>query len=71
MWMQEWDECHACFERAKEEFVRLLGEDSAKAVNAVFKVAGQLPSGEEMSGVRIWEMAKVSLPEEAVTYAYI
>ena len=22
----------ACFERAKEEFVRLLGEDSAKAV---------------------------------------
>ena len=34
LWMQD-PECHDCFRRAKEGFVRLLGEDSAKAVNAV------------------------------------
>ena len=27
VWMGEWDECHACFVRAREGFVRLLGED--------------------------------------------
>ena len=30
MWVDEWDECQACFERAKEGFVRLLRENSAK-----------------------------------------
>ena len=25
MWMRKWDECQACFERAKEGFVCLLG----------------------------------------------
>ena len=24
IWMDEWDECQTCFERAKEEFVCLL-----------------------------------------------
>ena len=70
MWMEEWDECGECFERAKEGFVRLLGEDSAKAVDAAYRVASQLPSDDEEIAEcrRLWEMAKVSLPEEAVTY---
>ena len=63
-------ECHDCFRRAKEGFVRLLGEDSAKAVNAACRVAGQLASDDERIAEyrRLWEMAKVSLPEEGVTY---
>merc|ERR1719506_3274941 len=40
------------------------------AVDAAFAVAGQIPSVDEkiMEYRRLWEMAKVSLPEEAVTY---
>ena len=70
MWMREWDECCECFERAKEGFVRLLGEDSAKAVNAAYMIATQIPSDDEEIAEyrRLWERAKVSLPEEAVTY---
>ena len=46
--------------------MRLLGENSAKA----FMVATQIPSEEEAIAEyrRLWEMAKVSLPDEAVTY---
>ena len=36
MWMGDY-EAMACFERAKEGFVRLLGENSAKAADAAFK----------------------------------
>ena len=72
MWFEEStvDEMMACFERAKEGFVRLLGEDSAKAVSAAYMVAGQIPSeGERIAEYRrLWEKAKVSLPEEAFTY---
>ena len=35
MW-EGWRDCKACFERAKEEFVRLLGENCAKAVRVTF-----------------------------------
>ena len=68
--MDEWDECDECFERAKEGFVRLLGEDSAKAVNAAFRIVGQIPSNEERIAEyrRLWERAKISLAEEAITY---
>ena len=60
----------ACFRRAREGFVRLLGEDSAKAVNAAYAVASQIPSDDERIAEfrRLWEMAKVSMPDEAVTY---
>ena len=70
MWMNQRNGCLNCFERAKEGFVRLLGEGGAKAVNAAFMVAAQLPSDDERIAEfrRLWEMAKVSLPEEAVTY---
>ena len=70
MWMDEYDECEACSKKAKEGFVRLLGENSAKAVYAAFKVAGQLEDEDEMIAEyrRLWEMAKVSLPDEAITY---
>ena len=69
-WVDEWNECRACFRRAKEGFVRLLGEDSAKAVHAAYSVASRLPSDDERIAEyrRLWEMAKVSLPEETVTY---
>jgi tetratricopeptide (TPR) repeat protein len=69
-WTQEWGECKVYFRRAKEGFVRLLGEDSVKAVDAALAVASQLPSEDEsiVEFRRLWEMAKVSLPDEAVTY---
>ena len=68
--MQEWNECKACYKRAKEGFVRLLGEDNAKAVDAACRVAGQIPSDDKMLAEfrRLWEISKVSLPEEAATY---
>ena len=58
------------FERAKEGFVGLLWENSAKAVYAAFMVASQIPSVDEIIAEyrRLWEMAKVSLPDEGVTY---
>ena len=70
MWMNQRNGCVACFERAKEGFVCLLGEDSAQAANAALAVASQIPSDDEKIAEwrRLWEMAKVSLPEEAVTY---
>ena len=48
--------------------MRLLGEDSAKAVEAAYSVASQIQSdGEEISEYRrLGEMAKVSLPDETV-----
>jgi tetratricopeptide (TPR) repeat protein len=68
--MGEWDECKACYKRAKEGFVRLLGKHSAKAVEAALQVAIQIPSDDEriVEFRRLRQMAKVSLPEEAVTY---
>ena len=37
MWMRKVDDCKACFEKAKEGFLRLLGEDHAKSVDATFQ----------------------------------
>ena len=56
--------------RVKEGFVRLLGENSARAVYAAFKVDGQLEDEDEVIAEyrQLWEMAKVSLPDKAVTY---
>jgi len=70
VWVEEWDECHACFVRAREGFVRLLGKDSPKSINAAHRVAWQLPSDDEriVESKRLWEMARVSLPDEAITY---
>ena len=66
----DWDECEACFQRAKEGFVRLLGEDSAKALDAAYGVASQLVSDDEEIAEyrRLWEIAIVSLPDEAITF---
>mmetsp|Transcript_29758 Transcript_29758/g.59185 ORF Transcript_29758/g.59185 Transcript_29758/m.59185 type:complete len:270 (-) Transcript_29758:124-933(-) len=44
MWMQKRARRDACFLRAKKGFVRLLGEDSAKAINAAFMMANLIPS---------------------------
>ena len=38
---------NACFEKAKEGFVRLLGEDSVKAVQSACFIATQLSTIEE------------------------
>lgn len=50
--------------------MRLLGEESAKAVNAAYFVANQIPSHNERIAElrRLWETAKVSLPDEVVMY---
>ena len=66
MWMDD-GECKACFERAKEGLVCLLGENCAKAVHAAYRLVGG--SADEMITEyrRLWERAKVSLPDEAVT----
>ena len=37
MWMDD-RECKACYNKAMEGFVRLLGEDSAKAVGAAYRL---------------------------------
>ena len=59
-----------CFERAKEGFVHLLGEGSAKAFYVAFMVASQIRSKDEQIAElrQFWEMAKDSLPEGAVSY---
>ena len=46
--------------------MRLLGEDSAKVVETAFVVTTQLESADEQFSElrRLWEMAKVSLPDE-------
>ena len=58
----------ACYQRAKEGFVCLLGEDSAKAVGAAFRLA-RVSNDEKITKYgRLWDTTKVFLPDEAVTY---
>ena len=68
MWMQEWDECRSCYERAKTGYECLL-PNSAKFVDAALVVASQTLCGDERIAEyrHLWEMAKVSLPDEAIT----
>ena len=70
MWMDEYDDCEACFKRAKEGFVRLLGEDHAKSVEATYSIVVQITWGDErIAGLRaLLERVKVSLPDEAVSF---
>ena len=68
MWMDGRDDYKACFERAKEGFVLLLGEKSSKAVRAAFLFVGESAVDEIIVEFRwLWEKAKVSLANEAVT----
>ena len=70
VWFREWDKSKACFESAREGFVRLLGEGSAKPVVPVYMVAAAhiLSVDERLVELRqLWEMTKVSLPDGAVT----
>ena len=48
----------------------LLGEESAKSVNSAFKVPTLIPLHDKKITElrRLWEMAKGSLPDEAVSY---
>ena len=50
--------------------MRLLGKDSAKAVDAAFCVACQIHSGDGKIAEykRLWEKVKISLPDEPETY---
>ena len=70
MWIDEGDDCKACFERAKERFVRLLEESNAKVLDASKAIASQLPLDDDNIAEyrRLWEIANVSLPDEAVTF---
>ena len=68
--MQEWDECHASYRRAKEGLVRLLGEDHAKSIDATYQLVFHTTTwGDKRIGElrALWERAKVSLPDEAIT----
>ena len=69
MWMQKWDEYQACFMRAKKGFKHLLGEDHAKSVDATYLLVIQTAEDDELIAElrTLWERAKVSLPEGAVT----
>ena len=55
--------------RAKKGFVTLCGEDHAKSIEATYQLVLQATRGDERISEfrRLWEMAKVSLPDEAVT----
>ena len=60
-----------CFMRAIKGFVSLLGGDSAKYVDAAYRVCNQTlhnDKGKIPELRRLWEIAKVSLPDEAVSY---
>ena len=72
-WMEHWDEnvdweSYKYFERAKEGFIRLLGENSAKALNAAYYLVEGSDDEVIEEYRRLWEMAKVSLPDETVTF---
>ena len=58
----------ARFERAREGFVRLLRENSAKSVDAAFRLVGGSIDKNIAEFRRLWRMSKLSLPDGAVTY---
>ena len=66
--MCEWDDCEACFKRAKEGFICLLGENSTKATLAAYLLVGGTVDEYIVEYRRLWEMAKVLLPDEAFTF---
>ena len=79
MWMDGVDDAEddddalaviSCFERAKEGFECLLGEDSAEAVMASFSFASQLPCYDDVISEyrRLWETARTSLPNDPITF---
>ena len=57
----------SCYKRARKGFVHLLGEDSAKAVAVAYYIAGT-KCGNSDHYRPLWEMAKVSLPDETITF---
>ena len=66
-WLSD-EDCMACIERAKEGFTRLLGEKSAKVMVASNAFAACIESEDErIEFRRLWEMVKVSVPDEKVT----
>ena len=67
--MKDWENCRMCYWRAKQGFVCLLGEDSAKAIDAAYHVTTQILEPDAIVELkRLWEIAKVSLPNETITY---
>ena len=66
----EWPVGMHCYTRAKEEYVRLLGENSAKAIEAALAIVSQLHNNAARvkEYKRLWEIAKDSLPNEVATY---
>jgi len=68
-WMKD-GMCLACFHKAKQGFMRLLGPNHAKTFEASYAVASQILSREEefAEKVRLFELAQEILPDEQVTY---
>ena len=58
----------ACFERAKEGFVRLLEENSAEAVGAASRLVRGTVDERIAEYRQLWEIAKVSVTDETVAY---
>ena len=56
MWLGEEDKSEACYKRAKEGFVLLLGEDSAKAVGTAFRLVRGSADEKIAEHRRLWEM---------------
>ena len=67
--MRERDHLLYCYERVKEGFMRLLGEDSAKRVAVTKNLLNQTTrcDGRIAEFRALWERMKVSLPDEAVS----
>ena len=70
MWVDEGDECRACYKRTKDGFVRLLREDHAKSVEVTKSLLYQtMRGGELIAELRaLWERVKVFLPDETLSY---
>ena len=74
MWTSQYTNAWACYERAKEGYTRILGEDHVKTVEADFRVATQtISSGGTLEDKireyrRVWEKASTLLPDEEITY---
>ena len=70
-WMKERVGCPACYNRTNGGFVRLLGEDHAKSVEAIFQLVVQTVKDDDEHIVELralWKRVKVLLRDEAVTY---
>ena len=63
---KKWD----LYKRAKKGYIKLLGEDSVKAVDAAYQVASQIQKTDDRIAEyrRLWKKGKMYLEDEVITY---